>query len=358
MKIKFSQFVFTLLICFSFCSFAFGQTKPVALKFDEFSKSDNYESDSKMITERLKRFAIELKRQPQMWALIIGYDERKQSYDDDTYNGDNSILIIQRQLESYGIDEKRIDRLVGGVRENESYELWLLPKDAEMPKPRPEFEQTDVMYCLGYAGINGVYYTFDRNKPLEFSAQTNPTRIPRGVNYEWEVSAGNIVEGQGTEKIKVDVSGTTQNYFTVKLNFKGLALECKNQATTNVTFVRFPFKFAEFSGGGEDFKIYPYYLLRELDDNPQLQAKMFVYAPRESGTNILKAGIENAKRLMGFIKFPTEKLPMEIGGFREDLTFEIWLYPKDSEPPKPTPTVDEKFVKKYGQPKKPPPRKK
>lgn len=349
MKIKFSQLVFTLLICFSFCSFAFGQAKPVALKFDEFSKSNDYLSNSKMISERLKRFAMQLKKQPQMQALIIGYDERKQVYEQYRI-GDHQILGVQRELEGFGIDEKRIVRLVGGIREDESYELWLLPKGAEMPKPRPDFEQSDIVYCLGNARIDGVYHTFDRNKPLEFSANTYPSRLPNGINYQWEVSAGKIVEGQGTEKIKVDVSETTENYLTVKLNFKGLALECKNQAITNVTFVKFPFKLAEFSGQGEDFKIYPLILLKELNDNPQLQAKMFVYAPREKGPNILKAGIENAKRLMGFIKFPTEKLPMEIGGFREDLTFEIWLYPKDSEPPKPTPTVDEKFVKKTVQP--------
>ena len=35
MKVKFSQFIFAFLICYSFCSFAFTQGKPVALKFDE-----------------------------------------------------------------------------------------------------------------------------------------------------------------------------------------------------------------------------------------------------------------------------------------------------------------------------------
>lgn len=357
MKAKFSQFIFAFLVCFGFCSFAFGQEKPAALKFDEFSKSDNYESDSKLIAERLKRFAIELKRQPQTRALIIGYDERKQSYDQ-YWIGDKQILTIQRGLESYGIDEKRVDRLVGGIRENESYELWLLPKDAELPKPHPEYEQTDIVYCLGNVSIDGVYYAFNRNKSLEFLARTNPTRIPSGINYEWEVSTGKIVEGQGTEKIKVDVSGTTENYLTVKLNFKGLALECNNQAVKNVNFVKFPFRLAEFNGQGEDFKIYPLILLQELEANPQLLAKIFVYAPREGGQNILKVGIERAKRIMSFVKFPYEKFPFEMGGYRENLTFEIWLYPKDVEAPKPTSTVDEKFVKKYGQPKKPLPRKK
>jgi hypothetical protein len=342
MKRNFSQIVLLFYIAFLSLQ-VFTQEKPVALKFDEFSKSDEYSSDSKMIAERLKRFAMQLKRQTQMQALIIGYDKRKQSYDQ-YWIGDNQILTVQRELEGYGIAEKRIVRLVGSIRENESYELWLLPKGAEMPKPRPEFKQADIVFCLGYAGIDGVYYTFDRNKPLEFSARTNPTRIPSEVNYEWEVSAGKIVEGQGTEKIKVDVSQTTQNYLTVKLSFKGLSLECNNQAVINVTFAKFPFKFAEFSGQGEDFKLYPYYLLQELNNNPQLQAKTFIYTPRDGGSNILKVSIERAKRAMRFMKFPIEKLPFEFGGFRENLTFEMWLYPKGSKPPQPIPTVDDKFI--------------
>jgi hypothetical protein len=70
MKVKFSQFIFALVFCFSFIGFIFAQTKPVALKFEEFSKSNDYSLDSKMIAERLKRFALQLKREPQMQALI------------------------------------------------------------------------------------------------------------------------------------------------------------------------------------------------------------------------------------------------------------------------------------------------
>lgn len=349
---KTSQLFFAFVIGFCFVYFTFAQVKPVALKFDEFSKSSVYASDSEMISKRLERFAMQLKKQPQMQALIIGYDRRKQYYNNEYQIGDNAILGVQRELESYGIDEKRVVRIVGGVREDESYELWLLPQNAEMPKTHPEFEQSDIIYCLGKAYFTGAYYTFDRNKPLEFSSNINPDRLPHGVNFEWEISTGRITEGQGTEKIKVDVSETTQNYLTVKLNFKGQALECNDQTTRNVTFVKFPYKLAEFSGQGEDFKIFPMELLGELSDNPQLQAKLYVYAPRENSSKTLIAGMQRAKRTMQFMRFPIEKYPFESGGYRENLTFEIWLYLKGTEPPQPTPTVDSKFINVPKQTKK------
>lgn len=40
-----------------------------------------------------------------------------------------------------------------------------------------------------------------------------------------------------------------------------------------------------------------------------------------------------------------DKVVLIDGGFREDFELEIWLVPKDSAPPRPTPTVDEKDVK-------------
>lgn len=44
-------------------------------------------------------------------------------------------------------------------------------------------------------------------------------------------------------------------------------------------------------------------------------------------------------------KFQTEKIVLLDGGFRENLTIEIWLVPKDAAPPIPTPTINAKNVK-------------
>ena len=342
MKVKFSQFIFAFLICFSFYNFTFGQEKFVALKFDEFiTESKKSEDDDK----HFNRFAAQLKKLPQMFAVIIRYSSRKQVFRKSNYwNAERYLQSALRELENLDIAEARIKTIDGGIREKETLEFWVMPKGADLPQPRSEFIQSDIIYCINNFYVEGADYTFDRNKILEFSANIYEENPSQKLSYHWETSIGKIVEGQGTAKIKVNVSGTVESYLIIKLNINGLALECKNQAVKNVTLAKAPFKFAELSGQGEDFKIYPHYLLQELSANPQLQAKMFVYAPRNGGSNILKIGIERAKRTMQFIQFPPEKLPIEIGGFRGKLTFEIWIYPKNTEPPKPTPTVDEKFV--------------
>jgi hypothetical protein len=42
---------------------------------------------------------------------------------------------------------------------------------------------------------------------------------------------------------------------------------------------------------------------------------------------------------------PAEKVVLIDGGFRENLEIEIWIVPKNAEPPKPSPTVNPKDVK-------------
>ena len=88
------QLTFLLLICFSFCNFAFTQEKLIALKFDEFNIiPDRNVSFYEATSTRLKRFARELKRQPRMQALIIGY-ERRIKPKNKFHTGDESIFAL------------------------------------------------------------------------------------------------------------------------------------------------------------------------------------------------------------------------------------------------------------------------
>lgn len=49
--------------------------------------------------------------------------------------------------------------------------------------------------------------------------------------------------------------------------------------------------------------------------------------------------------LTKYRKIPKGKLVLINGGYMENYEVEIWIVPKDAEPPKPAPTVDEKDVK-------------
>ena len=213
-----------------------------------------------------------------------------------------------------------------------------------MPRPTPEFQQSDVIYCPSYVSIREIGDVFNRNKPFEFSAQIHDEDSSRKLDYVWEVSTGKIIEGQGTEKIKVDVREIRGDYIITRLTIKGYALECNNQATDKVIFATYPFKLAEFKDESENLKIYPLILYSALKDNPQLEAKIFIYGARNTGVKSIAFGEIQLKKFFKFMAVPMTNISTEIGGYREDLTFEMWLYPKGTKPPKPIPSVDEKFV--------------
>ena len=276
-----------------------------------------------------------------MKAVIIGYDQRKQTYGE-YFVGDNRILTLQRELELSGISESRIVRMVGGIREYESYEFWLLPNGAEVPTSHPDFKKSEVVYCP-LINIEGDFDTLSKPAP-EFSADIQ--RLPPSTNlsYKWVVSAGQVSEQDNGKKIKVDVSNVPEKQLKVKLIVEGLNLECENQAIHTTRLASYPFKFREFTDHGENFKLGAWYTFEALSKNPSLQAKMFIYSSRSDASQNYQYGLKKVDAIMAFGRFPKERMSIENGGFHDDLIFEIWIYPKGTEPPKPIPTVDKKFV--------------
>jgi hypothetical protein len=58
----------------------------------------------------------------------------------------------------------------------------------------------------------------------------------------------------------------------------------------------------------------------------------------------MKRGIASVMQIFAFYKYDTSRITIVKGGFREYNTVDSWIVPPGAEPPKPTPTVDEKFV--------------
>jgi hypothetical protein len=100
-----------------------------AREFDEFGDLE-YES----AIARMDNVAIELQNNPQFRAYII------------TYRGRNNLpgvsLRYSRRLKNYlvrnrGIDANRVVTVDGGIREEVSVEIWLVPTGTTPPSPTP-----------------------------------------------------------------------------------------------------------------------------------------------------------------------------------------------------------------------------
>jgi hypothetical protein len=88
-------------------------------------------------------------------------------------------------------------------------------------------------------------------------------------------------------------------------------------------------------------------LFLALQDNPAMRAHVIVYAPRVgSRANTASAfGARMKKYLVVSRKLDGDRLTVVDGGFREKLSYEIWLVPEGAETPSPKPTVSRKRVK-------------
>ena len=58
----------------------------------------------------------------------------------------------------------------------------------------------------------------------------------KSLSYNWKLSAGEILEGQGTALIKVDLTNVTAKEVTATVEVNGVAPECLNKATSIFRF--------------------------------------------------------------------------------------------------------------------------
>jgi hypothetical protein len=58
----------------------------------------------------------------------------------------------------------------------------------------------------------------------------------KSLTYNWKLSAGEILEGQGTAQIRIDATGVNAEEITATVEVSGFAPECANKATRSIKF--------------------------------------------------------------------------------------------------------------------------
>ena len=90
---------------------------------------------------RLDNLAIELQNDPSANAYIFGYGGRtsRTGEADRLMTRARDYLVNQR-----GIDASRVVVVNGGFREENCVEMWIVPRGAAVPQPRPTLQPGDV----------------------------------------------------------------------------------------------------------------------------------------------------------------------------------------------------------------------
>jgi hypothetical protein len=172
-------------------------------------------------------------------------------------------------------------------------------------------------------------------QPLTFSS--NLTGGTPGITpiYNWTVSAGRILDGQGTSSIRVDTTGLAGQTVTATLSMGGYTLECS--ATCSV---QFPVpvecrKFDEYPAiayNDEKARLDNYAI--ELQNDPTATAYVIVY-PGQRGR--LGDVDRHTKRAVDYLVnargISVQRIITLVGPTRDVLLTELWLCPQGTKPP-------------------------
>jgi hypothetical protein len=171
-------------------------------------------------------------------------------------------------------------------------------------------------------------------EPVTFTSSVSGGSTTTTPVYNWTVSAGSIIEGQGTSSIRVNTTGLAGQTLTATLSMDGYGLECSASCP-----IQFPVpvecqKFDEYpniSRNDEKARLDNYGI--KLAD-PTLVAYVIVYPgqggrPGDVERHITRVTeyLENSRGISG------QRIVTLVGPVRSELTVELWTCPQGAKPP-------------------------
>ena len=354
----FQVFAASLLLACALSAPARGQSPPpAARKFDEFSTGtggpyarwSSYEGVRKELEKRIRLYVAHLRKEGAR-PYVITYGPRVVEYE---YH-DRSVASLRAgtlwpHLTGAGFDWRHINWVNGGFREHAATELWVVPPGAQPPCPTPTVRPEAVAYCPRVR-VEGATYVPRPSAPLRFKAVVNVNVKQVRPTFSWHVSQGEIVGGQGTEAVTVALPQGASGEVVAKVEAHGYSLECPVEssvanAKTAVGVSHFKLdEFGDIRVG--DTKARLDNLAIELQNDPTLQAHLVVYGGR---TGPRGQAARRALQMKNYLVDsrgidPARVITIE-GGFRDELSGELWLSPLGTPAPPARPTIDGGYVR-------------
>ena len=177
------------------------------------------------------------------------------------------------------------------------------------------------------------------DQPITFSSRYTGG-VPANVNpvYNWSVSAGTIIEGQGTSTIKVDTKGLGGETVRATLSMGGYTLECSAECAVTIPLPKLTSrKFDEFpdiSRNDEKARLDNFAI--ELQNDPTATAYVIVYPGRYSKRGDVQ---HHSSRIIEYLVhsrgLDERRIVTLVGTARDQLHVELWVTPHGAPPPTP-----------------------
>jgi hypothetical protein len=197
--------------------------------------------------------------------------------------------------------------------------------------------------------------------PITFTASVEGGDTSVTPTFNWSVSAGTITSGQGTSSITVDTTGIGGQTVTATVDVGGYGAECRasNSCTTSVLAAPAnPRKFDEYGNiRFNDEKARLDNFAVALQNEPGSQGVIIGYGGRRGRAGEAQARADRARDyLVNERGIEAGRITTIDGGYREELTVELWIVPTGATPPTASPTVDASEVQTAPTPRRRRPR--
>ncbi|HYO63676.1 MAG TPA: hypothetical protein VER08_08610 [Pyrinomonadaceae bacterium] len=180
-------------------------------------------------------------------------------------------------------------------------------------------------------------------QPVTFTADVSGGDTGVTPTFNWSVSAGTISSGQGTSSITVDTTGVTGT-ITATVDVGGYPSNCSTSASCTTSFPARPEarKIDEYGPiRFNDEKARLDNLAIALQNDPTAQGYLVCYGGRRGRAGEAQARCDRARNyLVNERGITADRIVTVDGGYREELTVELWVVPTGANPPTATPTVD------------------
>jgi hypothetical protein len=194
-------------------------------------------------------------------------------------------------------------------------------------------------------------------QPITFTADISGISPAAKLSYKWTVSPGTITEGQGSNSIKVDTDGLSGVVVTANLEVEGFDSRCSsaNKATNSTTVMvshppRLFDQYGDIAFNDEKARLDNFAI--QLQKDPGAQGYIIAYGGR---VTFVDEAIERAERARNYLtsnyNVVNERIVMLDGGYREDLTIELFIIPTGRTPPTASPTLRPEDVQVVEKPK-------
>ena len=177
------------------------------------------------------------------------------------------------------------------------------------------------------------------DQPLTFTSHYSGG-VPANVTpiYNWTVSAGTIISGQGTDTIRVDTKGLAGQSVRASLSMGGYNLECAADCAVTMPLPRlYSKKFDEFpdiSRNDEKARLDNFGI--ELQNDPTATAYVVVYPGRKAKRGDVQY---HAGRIVDYLvnsrNLDQKRIVTLVGPARDELFVELWITPQGATPPNP-----------------------